>query len=93
MKAFEFDPQKSASNKAKHGIDFVEAQEIWSGHVAQIVAGFRGGEMRYANFGKIGDKYWTVILTYRLARRRIISAYPSNSLQIECYERSRKAAD
>ncbi|MSO62009.1 MAG: hypothetical protein EXQ50_07965 [Acidobacteria bacterium] len=27
---FEFDPAKSAANKAKHGIDFVEAQEFWN---------------------------------------------------------------
>jgi len=26
---FEFDPQKSAVNKDKHGIDFVEAQALW----------------------------------------------------------------
>ncbi|MDX9723869.1 MAG: BrnT family toxin, partial [Myxococcota bacterium] len=26
---FEFDEAKSHSNKAKHGIDFVEAQELW----------------------------------------------------------------
>ena len=26
---FEFDEQKSASNKAKHGINFIEAQELW----------------------------------------------------------------
>ena len=26
---FEFDPHKSASNKIKHGIDFVEAQALW----------------------------------------------------------------
>jgi len=25
---FEFDPEKSAKNKAKHGIDFVEVQEL-----------------------------------------------------------------
>jgi uncharacterized DUF497 family protein len=31
---FEFDPQKSHSNKAKHGIDFVQARAIWkSKHV------------------------------------------------------------
>ena len=31
---FEFDPQKSESNKAKHGIDFIEAQALWrSKHV------------------------------------------------------------
>ena len=26
---FEFDEQKSRVNKAKHGIDFVEAQRLW----------------------------------------------------------------
>lgn len=26
---FEFDERKSAANKAKHGIDFVEAQALW----------------------------------------------------------------
>ena len=26
---FEFDPEKSAGNKAKHGIDFQEAQSLW----------------------------------------------------------------
>jgi uncharacterized protein len=26
---FEFDPAKSSANKAKHGINFVEAQTLW----------------------------------------------------------------
>ena len=26
---FEFDPRKSENNKAKHEIDFVEAQALW----------------------------------------------------------------
>jgi uncharacterized DUF497 family protein len=26
---FEFDPGKSSANKAKHGIDFIEAQALW----------------------------------------------------------------
>jgi len=29
QQSFEFDEVKSRSNKAKHGIDFVEAQELW----------------------------------------------------------------
>jgi hypothetical protein len=28
---FEFDPGKSAANREKHGIDFVEAQVLWQG--------------------------------------------------------------
>ena len=27
---FEFDPQKSQSNKLKHGIDFEEAKALWN---------------------------------------------------------------
>jgi uncharacterized DUF497 family protein len=26
---FEFDPDKSERNKAKHGIDFIQAQALW----------------------------------------------------------------
>jgi len=29
MLEFEFDPAKSAANRAKHGIDFTAAQSIW----------------------------------------------------------------
>ena len=87
---FEFAPQKSARNKDKHGIDFVAAQTMWSNRVDQVPAAVVNGEMRYANFGKIGNGYWTVIITYRGAVRRIISAYPSKPDQIAYYERSRK---
>ena len=27
---FQFDPDKSTANNAKHGIDFIEAHEIWT---------------------------------------------------------------
>ena len=30
MSSFEFDAKKSESNRTKHGIDFVEAQELWN---------------------------------------------------------------
>ncbi len=29
MEGFEFDDDKSRANLAKHGIDFVAAQELW----------------------------------------------------------------
>ena len=30
MERFEFDPEKSHTNKIKHGIDFLEAQALWT---------------------------------------------------------------
>ncbi len=50
---FEFDPGKSATNKTKHGIDFVEAQALWKDHVAQIPANVVNRQVRYANLGVI----------------------------------------
>lgn len=88
---FEYDQQKSASNKSKHGIDFVEAQMLWLRWFHEEAAHLTGGEMRYKNIGKIGERYWTAIVSYRGSIRRIISVYPSNPIQIEIYERYRKA--
>lgn len=36
---FEFDPNKSATNKTKHDIDFIEAQKLWNDiHSVEIPA-------------------------------------------------------
>jgi uncharacterized DUF497 family protein len=35
---FEVDPQKSESNKAKHGIDFVDAQALWKTKIVLLSA-------------------------------------------------------
>ena len=87
---FDYDPQKSRSNKSKHGIDFVQAQVLWNQRVLEVQAKPGNGEIRYANVGKIGEDYWPAIITYRGATRRIISVYRSNDRQIAYYERSRK---
>ena len=61
---FEFDPEKSDSNKAKHGIDFVEAQALWkSKHV--LLSAKSASEKRYLVIGTIGGEYWSAIITYR----------------------------
>jgi uncharacterized DUF497 family protein len=53
---FEFDPGKSNSNKAKHGIDFVEAQALWeSKHV--LLHAKDALEKRYMVIGTIGHEY------------------------------------
>jgi uncharacterized protein len=52
---FEFDPGKSASNKAKHGIDFLEAQALWkSKHV--LLGAKTALEKRYLVIGTIGGE-------------------------------------
>jgi uncharacterized protein len=81
---FEFDPGKSASNKAKHGIDFLEAQALWkSKHV--LLGAKTALEKRYLVIGTIGGEHWSAIITYRGAAIRIISVRKSTGVEIETY--------
>ena len=83
---FEFDPWKSKSNKAKHCIDFVEAQALWkSKHI--ILGAKDAAEKRYLVIGTIDHGYWSAIITYGRARIRIISVRKSTVVEIETYEK------
>ena len=83
---FEFDPWKSDSNKAKHGIDFVEAQALWKSK--HIRLGAKDAlERRYMVIGTIGQQHWSAIITYRGATIRIISVRKSTPSEIDTYEK------
>lgn len=70
---FEFDPEKSAKNKAKHGIDFVEVQELWKDVTALEVSARSETEPRSALIASYSGKLCTAIFTYREKKIRIIS--------------------
>ncbi len=63
--AFEFDPAKSAANKAKHGIDFVEAQALWLDPDRIEVPARPMNEPRLLVIGQIAQTTWTATVTYR----------------------------
>ena len=71
--AFEFDSEKSAANKAKHGIDFVEAQKIWTDAERLEIPARSLDEPRQQVIGCIGEKTWSAFITYRNDKIRIIS--------------------
>ena len=84
---FEFDPQKSAINKAKHGIDFIEAQALWkSKHI--LLHAKETFEKRYLVIGTIDREHWSAIISYRGAVIRIISVRKSSAVEIETYAKS-----
>ena len=62
---FEFDSQKSAANKVKHGIDFVEGQALWSDPDRIESPGRSTDEPRFQIVGQIGETIWTATVTYR----------------------------
>jgi uncharacterized DUF497 family protein len=83
---FEYDGTKSKRNKEKHGIDFVETQLLWDDPERIEIPAKTEDEPRSIVIGKIGEKHWSVIVTYRENKIRIISARRSRKEEIEFYE-------
>ena len=83
---FEFDKQKSQINKNKHGIDFIEAQALRNDSDRIEIPAKTIDEKRFLIIGKISDKYWSAIITYRNEKARFISVRRSRKEEIEIYE-------
>ena len=83
---FEFAPVKSRANKARHGIDFIEAQKLWDDADLVEVPLKTEDDPRFLVVGKIKEKYWTGIITYRKGMIRIISVRCSRKEEVFMYE-------
>ncbi len=84
--AFEFDEAKSRANKARHGIDFLEAQDLWLDGDLLCLAARSDAESRFLFIGRIGDVYWSAIATYRGETVRLISVRRSRPREVQAYE-------
>ncbi len=62
---FEFHAAKSAANKAKHRIDFVEAQALWLDPDRVELPARPTDEPRFLLVGQISQALWTATVTYR----------------------------
>lgn len=83
---FEFDQAKSQYNQDKHGINFEDAQALWQDfHLVEIPAK-TVDEPRYLVIGKISDKYWSAVITYRGESIRIISVRRARKEEVKIYE-------
>ncbi len=83
---FEFDPEKSAQNKKKHGIDFYEAQALWDDADLIEIPARTVDESRFMVIGKIAAAHWSGVITYRGDAVRIISVRRSRKEEIAIYE-------
>ena len=83
---FEFDSNKSRSNKKKHEIDFVETQVLWDDPDLIEIPARTSDEPRFVVIGKISGKYWSAVITYRDEKIRIISVRQSRKEEIDIYE-------
>jgi uncharacterized DUF497 family protein len=83
---FEFDIKKSDNNKTKHGIDFFEAQALWDDPDWVEIPLTASDEPRFLVIGKISEKHWSGIITYRNDKIRIISVRRSRKEEVDIYE-------
>ncbi len=83
---FGYDEAKSAANKEKHGIDFVEAQVLWQDPMLVEIPARTVDEPRYLIVGVIAGVHWSAIITYRDECIRIISVRRSRREEVEVYE-------
>jgi uncharacterized protein len=83
---FEFDPQKSQANQQKHDIDFVQAQQLWADVDRIEIPARTEDEVRFLVIGKIGEKHWSAVITYREEKVRIISVRRARAEEEALYE-------
>lgn len=84
---FEYDENKSSTNKLKHNIDFQEAQKLWNDPYSfEMPSKQNEDEERFLVLGQIDSKNYTAIITYRNTNIRIISVRRSREKEMKLYE-------
>jgi uncharacterized protein len=84
---YEWDEGKRAANLARHGVDFMAAEDFeWDTVVETIDDRFDYGEERWLALGMIGERLHVLVYTYRAAAIRIISLRKANRREREFYE-------
>ena len=83
---FEYDPEKSESNRVKHGIDFDEATALWDDPDLIEVPVKTSDEPRFLVIAKLEGKHWSGVITQRGNKTRIISVRRSRKEEVNIYE-------
>ncbi len=84
--SFEFNSNKSESNRLKHGIDFEQAQALWNDPLLLAIPAKLEDEPRFLVIGIIEKQHWSAIVTYRNANIRLISVRRSRKEEVALYE-------
>jgi hypothetical protein len=82
---FEWDENKRRSNIRDHGVDFVDAIQVFDGRPTFTYHSPRGNEERWGTVGIINGRFFLVVWTKRNGRTRIISAYRADDWEIREY--------
>jgi uncharacterized protein len=83
---FEYDENKSRSNKEKHGISFEEAKQLWNVDGLEVPAR-NENEIRFVRIARVNEKFYSCVFTWRRIVIRIISVRRSRNGEIRNYMR------
>jgi len=83
---FEYDPEKSKSNQAKHGIDFEQAKALWDDPNCISFPAKSDDEDRHALLAMLNGRLWVAFYTTRKERIRIISTRRARTNEKQLYE-------
>jgi uncharacterized DUF497 family protein len=83
---FEFDENKSASNREKHGIDFEEAKVLWNDKDKIILDSAFKEEPRSVLIASLSGKIFVAVYTLRSDAIRIISVRRAHVKEAQLYE-------
>ncbi|TAL05070.1 MAG: BrnT family toxin [Porticoccaceae bacterium] len=86
MFSFEYDLEKSRINLDKHGIDFVQAQALWSDPSFIEIPARIFDEPRTLVIGRIEGRHWSAVVTHRGENIRIISVRRARPEEVAIYE-------
>ena len=90
---FEYDPNKSAENKRKHGIDFEEAQALWLDAARVEIPARVTDEPRWVVVGRVAGKHWSAVIARRNDDIRLISVRRSRDEEVAIYEGTSESSD
>lgn len=81
-----WDEQKREQNLQKHGLDFVDAHELfWGNWIEREDTRYNYGEQRWVAMGLIRGRVCVCVYTWRQGERRIISLRKGNSREQAAY--------
>jgi len=86
---FQWDPNKSAANEAKHGVSFLQAAQIFRNPILKAEDTRRDyGEQRFIALGIYDNEVLRVVFTERDNDIRIISAWKAGRYDREKYQKA-----
>ena len=89
----EFDPEKDAINRAKHGLPLALGAEIFDrDFIEQEDGRIDYGERRFIAIGPVAalnDRVCAVVYTWRESKRRLISLRKANDKEAALYRRTK----